>query len=62
MATENLPFGLTLGGIALGIAVLLAGVLQNAGQSLNALMVAGGAILLAGVGVLVLWMLRLEPA
>lgn len=62
MADDLLPFGLTLGGIVIGLVILVLGVMQNAGQSLNALMVIGGAIALAAVGVLAGWALRLEPA
>lgn len=62
MADDTVPFALTLAGIVLGLAILVLGVMQNAGQALNALMVVGGVIVLAAVGVLAGWALRLEPA
>lgn len=62
MADDLLPFGLTLGGLVLGLLILILGVMQNNGQALNGLMVVGGAVAAAGVGVLVLWLGRLEPA
>ena len=62
MADDFLPFGLTLGTLVLGLLILILGVMQNNGQALNGLMVVGGAVAAAGVGVLVLWLGRLEPA
>lgn len=62
MADDMLPFGLTLGGLVLGLAILILGVMQNNGQALNGLMIVGGAVAAAGVSVLVVWMSRLEPA
>lgn len=62
MADDLLPFGLTLGGLVLGLLILILGVMQNNGQALNGLMVVGGAVAAAGVSVLVLWLGRLEPA
>lgn len=62
MADDQLPLVLTLGGIVLGLVILVLGVMQNAGQALNALMVVGGVVVLAAVGVLAGWAMRLEPA
>lgn len=62
MADGQLPLVLTIGGIVLGLAVLVFGVMQNAGQALNAPMVVGGVIVLAAVGLLAGWAMRLEPA
>ncbi|WP_255196527.1 hypothetical protein [Halorarius litoreus] len=62
MADDMLPFGLTLGALVVGLAILILGVMQNNGQALNGLMIVGGAIAAAGMGVLVTWIGRLEPA
>jgi hypothetical protein len=62
MEDETLPLALTLGGIVLGLAVMVVGVMQNAGQALNVPMVVGGVVVLAAIGVLTGWGLSLEPA
>lgn len=61
MEDDVVPFALTLAGIVVGLAILVLGVMQNAGQSLNALMVVGGVVVLAAVGVLAGWSFSLEP-
>lgn len=62
MADDAVPFWLALGGVVVGLAVMVVGILQDVGQSLNAPMIAGGVVLLAAVGVLTGWAMRLEPA
>ncbi|WP_255150221.1 hypothetical protein [Halorarius halobius] len=62
MADDAVPFWLTVGGIVVGLAIMVVGIVQDAGQSLNLPMLAGGVVLLVAVGVLSGWAMRLEPA
>lgn len=62
MVNESANFGITILGLLVGLAIMLFGVSQNAGQALNGLMVVGGVIVVAAMGVLTAWLLRLrEP-
>lgn len=60
MVNEAANFGISVLGTIVGLAILLFGVSQNAGQSLNTPMIAGGVIVLAAMGVLTAWLFRLE--
>lgn len=51
---------MSMAGIVVGLVVMLAGVFQTAGQSVNALVAAGGAIVLLAMGVLTLGVMRLD--
>ena len=51
--TRNLL--VTTGGVVAGLVVMLYGVSLTAGESTNAFMIAGGAIVVVAVGVLATW-------
>ena len=55
MDVDTLRLVTSVLGIFLGLIVLLLGVLQDAGQSLNSLTLAGGAVMLVAVWVLTTW-------
>ena len=52
MAKESMVFGLATLGVIAGSAILIFGVLQNNGEHLNAIMLAGGLVVLAATGLL----------
>jgi len=52
MADESTVFGLATLGVIAGSAILIFGVLQNNGEHLNAIMLAGGVVVLAAAGLL----------
>jgi arginine exporter protein ArgO len=60
MADDSTMFGLSLVGVLAGLGVLIFGVIQNNGEELNELILAGGMIVLLGFGVLTLGIARLD--
>lgn len=60
MVNERFNFGALVVGIVVGLAILIVGVLQNAGQELNALMIAGGVVVLAAFGLYTRWIMSLD--
>lgn len=52
MADESTLFGLATLGVIAGSSILIFGVLQNHGEELNAIMLAGGAVVLLATGLL----------
>lgn len=60
MANDGIPFALTLGLTLLGLGIMLYGVLLNHGEAFNGPMIAGGGVLLLGVGVLTAWIVSID--
>lgn len=60
MVNERLNFVLSMLGLVVGLAILLFGVAQNAGQSLNEAMIVGGVVVLAAFAGYTQWIMRLE--
>jgi hypothetical protein len=52
MAEESTVFGLATLGVIAGSAILIFGVMQNNGEHLNAIMLAGGIVVIAAAGLL----------
>lgn len=53
-------FGFTLGGMTVGLAIMLAGVVQSHGQAVNELMMVGGALAFAALVALTAGIIRLD--
>jgi len=62
MADQSTVFGLATLGVIAGSAVLLYGVQQTHGEELNAIILAGGVIILAATGILSLSVAKLDGA
>lgn len=62
MADESRMLGLATIGVIIGAGVLLYGVKQTNGETLNAVMVAGGAVILIATGLLSAAVSRLDWA
>lgn len=63
MVDERLNFAVSMLGLVVGLAILLFGVMQNAGQSLNEAMIVGGVVVLAAFAIYTRWIMGLdEPA
>lgn len=57
---ESTTFALATLAVVVGLAILLVGVYQTAGQAVNTPMIAGGVVILAGLGALTAGVLGLE--
>lgn len=62
MATEARTFGLASLLVVAGMAVMLYGVSLNNGEAPNGPIMAGGAVMLAAIGVLTMGVMAAEPA
>lgn len=59
---DSVTFGVSTLGTVLGLLILLVGVQQTSGQSINALVAAGGVVALAAIAVLTVGVIRLDEA
>jgi len=62
MVNESFTFGLATVLLLGGLAVMLFGVSLNAGQALNAPLIAGGIVIVAAIGILSAGILGLDEA
>ena len=60
MVNDRTPFALTIVLTLVGLGILLYGVTLNAGEQLNGPMIAGGAVLVLGIGALTAWIISLD--
>lgn len=60
MVDERLNFAVSMLGLVVGLGILLFGVAQNAGQSLNEAMIVGGVVVLAAFAAYTRWIMSLD--
>ena len=60
MANDSIPFAASIVLTLVGMGVILYGVSLNYGESLNMPMVAGGVVLLLGIGILTQWIIAVD--
>ena len=62
MASDSIPFVASIVLTLAGMGIILYGVSLNYGESINPPMVAGGVVLLLGIGVLTQWVIAVDEA
>jgi len=62
MASDSIPFVASIVLTLVGMAIILYGVSLNYGESINMPMMAGGVVLLLGIGVLTQWVIAVDEA